>query len=117
MRLRLTDAVIILLSVSGTAILQFLLGSAGWTPALRYGLLLACLWVVMLAAFGTRGAAVVGSGATEYRRVAHATGLAFGLATIAGVLLNWGGLRPSCSFPSPSGCWGCLPPAGSGVAG
>lgn len=108
MRLQLTDVTIILFSVSGTAILQFLLGERGSTPALRYGLLLACLWMVMLAAFGTRGAAVVGSGATEYRRVAHATGFAFGLATIAGVLLNWSGLRPQLLISLPLGLLGLL---------
>lgn len=108
MRLRLSDATVIAVVVALTALIQaFLLG----TPVdviFRGAILLVAILFLMLAALNTRSAAIFGSGATEYRRVAHAGGLAFGIVAIIGILLEWDGLRPLLVIALPTGMLGLL---------
>src|SRR5690606_12828807 len=82
----------------------------GTPPAVvaRGCLLLIVSWYLMLAALNTRDAAVFGTGTTEYRRVAHASGLAFGLLSIIGILLEWDGLRAPLLIALPVGTVGIL---------
>lgn len=63
----------------------------------------AAAWLIMLTAFQTRMAGVVGSGSTEYKRVAHATGLAFGVLSIAFIVFQWQGLRNQLMIALPVG--------------
>ncbi|MDZ4045554.1 MAG: sugar transferase, partial [Rhodoglobus sp.] len=107
MRLRITDAAVILFAVGLTAAIQ-LITDVWAAEALRNAALLGLAWYLMLSALNTRAAAIFGSGATEYRRVAHAGGLAFGIAAIAGVLLEWEGLQPLFFAALPVGMLGLL---------
>nr|WP_201468726.1 sugar transferase [Microbacterium hydrocarbonoxydans] len=88
MRLRITDAGVILFAVAITAAIQMATGVAG-EEALRTGVPLATLWFLMLSALHTRDAALFRASATEYRGVAHASGLAFGIIAMFGVVLGW----------------------------
>lgn len=107
MRLRITDAGVILVAAGLTATVQLLSGVSA-IEALRSAALLSLTWFLMLSALNTRAAAIFGSGATEYRRVAHAGGLAFGITAIAGVLLEWEGLQPLFFIALPVGMLGLL---------
>ncbi|WP_309102931.1 sugar transferase [Microbacterium sp.] len=88
MRLRITDAAVILFAVGLTAALQLLAGAVT-SDVVRNSVPLAVLWYVMLSALHTRDAALFRASATEYRGVVHATGLAFGIIAIVAVLLAW----------------------------
>lgn len=88
MRLRISDAGIILSAVALTAAIQLMTGAAG-EEALRNGILLGSLWYLMLSALHTRDAALFRASATEYRGVAHASGLAFGIIAMVAVVLGW----------------------------
>lgn len=92
MRLRITDAVVILLAAGVTAAVQMIAGVAG-EEALRDGILLGALWYLMLSALHTRDAALFRASAAEYRGVVHASGLAFGATAMIGVLLAWENLQ------------------------
>ncbi|MGV2984782.1 sugar transferase [Microbacterium sp. AGC85] len=108
LRLRLSDATVIVAVATLTALTQvFLLG----TPVdvvVRGAILMIATLYMMLDALNTRSAAILGSGTTEYRRVAHAGGLAFGIVAIAGILLEWDGLRPLLVIALPTGMLGLL---------
>ncbi|GAB3598436.1 sugar transferase [Microbacterium tumbae] len=108
MRLRLTDAAIIVAATAVTAAVQLLLLGTPVDVVVRGGVLLIVGWYLMLSALNTRDAAIFGSGAAEYRRVAHASGLAFGFLAIVGVLLEWEGLRPQLLIALPMGMLGLL---------
>lgn len=88
MRLRITDAGAILFAVGVTAAVQLMAGAPG-VEALRNGILLGTLWYLMLGTLHTRDAALFSASAAEYRSVTHASGLAFGLVAMIGVLLSW----------------------------
>ncbi len=88
MRLRITDAAVILFAVGVTAAVQLMLGAAG-EEALRDGIVLGALWYLTLSALHTRDAALFRASATEYRGVANASGLAFGIIAMISVLLAW----------------------------
>jgi exopolysaccharide biosynthesis polyprenyl glycosylphosphotransferase len=88
MRLRVTDAGVILSAVGITAAVQLMTGVAG-EEALRTAIPLAALWFFMLSALHTRDAALFRASATEYRGVVHASGLAFGIIAMFGVVLGW----------------------------
>ncbi len=107
MRLRITDAAVILFAVGLTAAIQ-LITDVWAAEALRDAAFLGLAWYLMLSALNTRAAAIFGSGAIEYRRVAHAGGLAFGITAIAGVLLEWEGLQPLFFAALPVGMLGLL---------
>ena len=108
MRLRVTDAAIIVLAVAVTALAQLFVLGTPVDAVVRDGLLLIAVWFPMLSALSTRAAAVFGSGAAEYTRVAHAGGLAFGFLAIVGVLWEWQGLRPLLLIALPVGMLGLL---------
>jgi exopolysaccharide biosynthesis polyprenyl glycosylphosphotransferase len=107
MRLRTTDAAAILLAVGLTAAIQLFIGLSG-TEVLRASLPLAGLWFVMLSALHTRDAALFQASATEYRGVAHASGLAFGLVAIIAVLLAWESMQLTLAVGFPLGLFALL---------
>ncbi|MFT4258381.1 sugar transferase [Microbacterium sp.] len=92
MRLRITDAAVILFAVAVTASVQMMAGVAG-VEALRDGSVLGAVWYLTLSALHTRDAALFHASATEYRGVANASALAFGLIAMVSVLLVWGHMQ------------------------
>lgn len=107
-RLRITDAAIVLLATALTPVLQLslvapeLLVGDPWIVA-RIPLVTAAFWLLVLAAFHTRDPEITGSGATEYKRVAHASGLTFGILAIAFVVFQWQGIRAQLIIAAPIG--------------
>ncbi|MFE7845363.1 sugar transferase [Microbacterium sp. NPDC057407] len=107
-RLRFTDTAIVVLATALTPVLQLsliapeLLAADPWIVA-RIPLMTAAFWLLVLAAFHTRDLDITGSGATEYKRVAHASGLTFGILAIAFVVFQWQGIRAQLIFAAPIG--------------
>lgn len=102
MRLRTTDAAVILFALGLTAAVQLATGVSG-LEVLRDGIPLAALWYLMLSAMHTRDAALFRASATEYRGVVHATGLAFGIIAIVAVLLAWKSMQLTLLLGLPVG--------------
>lgn len=107
-RLRATDTVVVFVVVAAAALIPVLI----WAPEFfaqdpwflaRVPLLTAATWSLFLGLMHTRVADVLGSGATEYMRVAHATGLTFGFLAIAFLVFQWQGLRVQLIFAMPLG--------------
>lgn len=103
LRLRISDTLVVVATAAITAAVQlaFLAGSP--EIVIRGAVALTIAWSVLLAAMNTRATAVFGAGAAEYRRVANASAVAFGLLAVAGVLLDWDGLRPLLLIALPLG--------------
>lgn len=107
-RLRVTDTAIILVACTLASFFSLqvidpqLLAADPWILA-RIPLVTALGWLAMLTLFNSREAAVIGSGATEYRRVAHASAMAFGGLAILFVLFEWNGIRTQLFFALPVG--------------
>lgn len=102
MRLRTTDAAVILFAMGLTAAVELATG-VSVPEVLRDGIPLAALWYLMLSALHTRDAALFRASATEYRGVAHATGLAFGIIAIVAVLLAWKSMQLTLLLGLPVG--------------
>ncbi|GAA1919383.1 sugar transferase [Microbacterium aoyamense] len=106
-RLRVSDTVVVLATTGLAAwiqidtIAQVDLVDAPWQYG-RVFLFTAAIWLLMLALFQTRSHRVIGQG-TEYRRVLHATGLAFGIAAIAFVIIQSQGIRTQLLIALPAG--------------
>ncbi|WP_243076179.1 sugar transferase [Microbacterium sp. SS28] len=77
--------------------------TSGLTSASRVAALVAGAWLALLWVGHTRETAVLGSGSTEYARVAHATGLAFGILSILFLVLQLPGLRLQLVTALPAG--------------
>lgn len=107
-RVRLTDTALILVVCTLSSVLSMqlidptLLLNDPWILA-RIPLFTAVGWLAMLSLFNSRDAAVFGSGATEYKRVAHATAFAFGALAIAFVVFQWQGIRAQLYLALPVG--------------
>ncbi len=69
----------------------------------RVAVLVAGAWLVLLWLIRSREPEILGSGATEYTRVVHASGLAFGILSIAFLVLQLPGLRMQIVFAFPLG--------------
>jgi exopolysaccharide biosynthesis polyprenyl glycosylphosphotransferase len=112
-RLALSDAVVVLSSAGIAAWIQIDnvarvdLAEAPWLYG-RVFVATVVIWSLMLVFFQTRDARVIGQGTTEYRRVAHATGLAFGILAIGFVLLQSQGIRMQLLVALPLGMAGML---------
>ena len=109
----LTDTAIVFLSagVAGwiqiDAVAQVNLTDAPW----QYGRVFVAtvlIWSLLLVLFQTRDRRVVGHGTVEYRRVAHATGMAFGILAIGFVILQSQGIRTQLLIALPLGMAGTL---------
>jgi exopolysaccharide biosynthesis polyprenyl glycosylphosphotransferase len=107
-RLAVTDSVLVLGIVVAASLLHLTTSAPGslvedpWIPA-RIPLATGAVWLLLLAAFQTRQPRITGSGSTEYKRVAHATGLAFGILAIAFTVFQWQGLRSQLVIALPLG--------------
>lgn len=112
MRLRITDAVIIVCATGIPATLS-LLGNAtrpsaadgAWPLVSGVGIavLVALVWYGTISVFRTREASIFGSGASEYKRLVHATTLAFGALAIAFMFFTVDDLRSQVIFALPAG--------------
>lgn len=107
-RLGVTDGVVVLLACMLATIAIFMVTMPHVLLAdpwllVRVPLSTAIVWMACLAMLNTRDSLVMGSGATEYTRVAHATGLAFGLLAIVYVLFEWDGIRTQLFYALPIG--------------
>lgn len=108
MRLRVSDTAVVALSCAfatavslGTVVptdIDTIPFSAGAIAAAT-----ATLWLAALVLFNTRSTSIVGIGAAEYARVAHATGLAFGMLAILFVVFEWEGIRTQLFTALPLG--------------
>ena len=97
---------IVLGASAGAGALDLLTEASGPIDAwamLRIPLLTAAVWIGMLSLFGTRAMAILGGGATEYKRVAHATGLAFGIVAMLFVVFQWHGVRMQLKYDKQEG--------------
>ncbi|WP_343916339.1 sugar transferase [Agrococcus citreus] len=108
LRLGLTDAGIAAAATVTVALVSAPYGATGLDPV-EIELLLAApslvlvVWLIALAAIQSREASVLGAGATEYRRVAHATGLAFAVLAAAALVVDWPALRLQLLVALPTG--------------
>lgn len=91
-RLRVTDVLVVILSVALAQIVRFgdvemtgLLSTMTYTGV---SVALAGLWIAFLAIFRTRSPRVIGNGAEEYRRIVSATFRLFGVIAIASLLFR-----------------------------
>lgn len=107
-RLLLSDGLIVLVSCMLASVASLmastphvLLGDP-WL-LVRVPLSTAIVWALMLALMNTRDPAIMGTGATEYSRVIHATGLAFGTLAIVYVIFEWQGIRAQLFYALPAG--------------
>jgi len=94
-RLTLTDVLSIVGAVSAAQVLRFGVGgeatlvkNLSFVSYSLLSVLLGSAWIVALGMFRAREARIVGSGAEEYRRVAHASFALFGSVAIGGFLLR-----------------------------
>lgn len=105
-RLRTTDIVIVVLVTVATALLNVILVGANSTSiwgAVRIILVTTVAWIAFLSLFRTRSQDAIGSGAGEYKRVAHATGSAFGILAILSIIFKWDGVRLELLVALPVG--------------
>lgn len=104
-RLRVTDAAIVIVVVTAAAFAQVLLQDepADVWEVLRPPLLVVPCWLTALSLVNSRSTSVLGSGSTEYRRVVHATGLAFGMIAIVFIIFQWSGMRMQLMAGLPLG--------------
>ncbi len=107
-RVHATDTLIVLAATATTAgVDSVLAGHDVWALA-RVAAATAFAWLVMLRLNHSRATEVFGSGATEYKRVAHATGFAFGLLAMLFVAFQWQGIQPQLLFALPIGLFAML---------
>lgn len=112
-RLILADTLTVLCAAGAAAWIQIAtiarvdLADAPWQYG-RVFLATVLIWWLMLALFQTRAPGLIGHGTQEYRRVAHATGMAFGILAIGFVLLQSQGLRTQLLIALPVGTAGLL---------
>ncbi|WP_193598116.1 sugar transferase [Microbacterium sp. YJN-G] len=92
MLLHVTDVGMIVLVVGLTVGIQIQLGAAPLDTAVRAGLLCA-VWMATLSGTHTRDSALFRPSVAEYRGVAHATGLAFGILAIGDALMSLHGMQ------------------------
>ncbi|WP_313357703.1 sugar transferase [Microbacterium sp.] len=100
--LHVTDVGVIGFAAGLALSIQLQLGADPLDTILRASLL-CVLWLAMLGGTHTRDAALFRPSAAEYRGVAHATGLAFGVLALGDVLLSLHGMQLLVLVALPSG--------------
>lgn len=106
--LRLVDTTIVLAACALASAISLAVRAPGLLaedPAVlvRVPLGTAVLWLVMLSLLSTRESSIIGSGTTEYKRLAHATLFSFGILAILYVLFDWEGIRIQLFSALPGG--------------
>ncbi|QBJ95986.1 sugar transferase [Rhodococcus sp. ABRD24] len=110
-RLVVLDAAVVSLAVGAAQIVRFGMGSEVVTAGLSYtatSVLLAGLWMALLAIHRTRSTRVIGAGAEEYRRIGIATFQLFGLIAIISLLFRVEIARGYLAIAFPVGLLGLL---------
>ncbi|GAA1978816.1 hypothetical protein [Microbacterium pumilum] len=105
-QLRISDVLAVLLVTVGVALVDSLVTYGGLAAMWTHGalpILSGALWITMLALFRTRSSTIVGSGSTEYVRLAHSTGFAFGIVAMIFVIFQLPGARTQLIFALPIG--------------
>ncbi|MHA3683343.1 sugar transferase [Leucobacter sp. HY1908] len=105
--LRVSDHLVLVLAIAIAAALQWLIADITPRSALAAVVLLLA-WSFFLAGMRSRETRCLGSGAVEYQRVAHATGLAFGAVAVWALLVGWAGDRVLLFGALPLGLAGLL---------
>ncbi|KJL43795.1 MULTISPECIES: sugar transferase [Microbacterium] len=107
-RLQATDAVVVISATALTALIDTSVWSTGAFAVGRVAVLTTVVWLLCLALVQSRAASISGSGATEYKRVIHATGFAFGVIAMIFVLFQWQGVRLQLIAALPAGLFALL---------
>ena len=113
-KLRVTDAAIIAAAVCTTFLVRFGFAEVDTLTspiAARFGLmslLVLLVWVASLSAFRSRDPRVVGVGAGEYKRVAHASTTTFGLLAVVFLLFQADTARWFLTVAFPLGLFSLL---------
>lgn len=103
-RLALTDtAVVVAIAALVSALNAAIDGTALTLGAAVTVVVTVVVWSLSLRLGHTRAMSIVGSGATEYKRVVHATGFAFGILAILFILFEWQGVRILVAIALPLG--------------
>lgn len=101
-RLLLTDTAVVFASVASAAMLTLATGGAAastWLGAAGTAL----VWLGALALGHTRAGDITGSGAREYKRVAHAAGYVFVALSVLFLVFQWQALRLELLVAMPVG--------------
>ena len=101
----LLDTLVIVSTTSGVAAVGAFVGAAPAeiSDAVRVPAISILLWIALLAMLNTRSPRIIGSGATEYKRVAQATGFSFGLLAALFVITQMPGIRVQLVAALPMG--------------
>ena len=102
LRLRATDTVAVLGSVGATGAAT-ITGAGASTTAWLVSAATVFTWLTMLSLGHSRSSDVMGSGAIEYKRVAHASGYAFGVLAFLFLVFQWQQLRFELLIALPAG--------------
>ena len=101
-RVRLTDTMVVLAAVAGTAMVSATINVATPSVWIISGIA-AATWLLMLSLNHSRSTDAVGSGSTEYKRVAHASGYTFGALAVLFLVVQWQMLRLELIYALPIG--------------
>ena len=108
-RLALTDAAVIVVVATLVSVVSAIAdGGMHTVSAVAVTTATVLAWSLSLRLGHTRDMSIMGSGATEYKRVAHATGFAFGILAILFILFEWQGVRILVAVALPVGVLGLL---------
>ncbi|TDN90822.1 Undecaprenyl-phosphate galactose phosphotransferase WbaP/exopolysaccharide biosynthesis polyprenyl glycosylphosphotransferase [Microbacterium sp. BK668] len=100
----MTDAFTVVGATVAAASLEFAEFSlTALADAARVVVPVVAAWLALLWLGRTREPGILGSGAAEYKRVAHATGFAFGILSILFVIFQLNGLRLQLAIALPVG--------------
>lgn len=102
-RLRVTDTLVVLAAVGATTAATIAAAGTNAVAAWLVATATVLTWLGMLWLGHTRSADIMGSGATEYKRVAHASGYAFGVLAIAFLVVQSQQLRLELLLALPAG--------------
>lgn len=104
-RLDLTDTVSVSIAVAAATAVETgpHADLADFVGPARIGALVIGAWLTLLWLARTREPAVLGAGSAEYKRIGHATGLAFGILSAVFILAQLPGLRAQLLVALPLG--------------
>lgn len=103
-RLRVTDSVIVVGATAATALVGYVVtGGADAPTTAQVAAITAIAWILTLWFGRTRATSIIGSGPTEYKRVAHATAFAFGILAMLFVGFQLPGIRLQLLATLPAG--------------
>ncbi len=102
-RLRVTDTLIAIAAAGAVFVADLLTAPRDVVGHALVAAIVSVVWIAMLGLGHTRAASIMGSGPTEYKRVAHATGYAFGILAMVFIFTQWEPIRLQLMFALPAG--------------